>query len=72
MTDTEQLETRLTELESRFAFQQEANDSLSDMVSKQWREIDRLTKLVKRLDGQLFDLEQNIGGPAGDKPPPHY
>jgi len=64
-------DNRLAELESRSAFQQETIESLSDMVSKQWKEIDRLKKVMKTLDDQMYELEQNTGQAPTQKPP-HY
>ena len=72
MTDKNgQMEDRIADLEARFAFQSEAMESLSDMVSEQWKEIDRLKKQLKTLDDQMYDLEQNAG-PAPVQKPPHY
>lgn len=64
-------DNRLADLESRSAFQQETIENLSDMVSQQWKEIDRLKKLMKTLDDQMYELEQSTGQTPAQKPP-HY
>lgn len=72
MSDTDDQDERLINLESRFAFQQDAIESLSDTVTKQWAEIEGLKKRLKVLDDQLYELE--VGNKPGTKeaPPPHY
>ena len=71
MTDT--ANTRLLELETKVMFQQETIDKLNDVVTSQWQEIDRLKKILNRLDDQLYALETQIDTPKGaEPPPPHY
>lgn len=70
MTDQE----RITELESRVAFQEETLDQLNDAVSKQELEIERLTRMVKIINQQLksLRLDDSINAPDDEPPPPHY
>lgn len=70
MTDQE----RITELESRVAFQEETLDQLNDAVSKQELEIERLTRIVKIINQQLksLRLDDPINAPYDEPPPPHY
>jgi len=72
MSDTKDMEARMAELESRYAFLQDTTDSLNEMVTRQWAEMDRLGKMIKRLDAQLYEMEQQASGPQADRPPPHY
>lgn len=73
MTGSHELNTRLDDLEVKFAFQQETIESLNSTVTDQWGEIDRLKKLLVQLQGQLVELEETQG-PAdpGNIKPPHY
>ena len=73
MTDkTDKLEQRVTELEEKFVFQAETIDSLNDIVTRQWTEIDRLTRRLKDLDDQMYALENETGGAPAHQRPPHY
>lgn len=72
MSDTDNQNERLINLESRFAFQQEAIESLSDVVAKQWDEIEMLKKRIKALDDQLYELEVDNKPGSKETPPPHY
>lgn len=67
------LETRITELESRVAFQEDAIDQLSDTVARQAKEIDTLTRMIKILNKNLESLSTGsvIDG-GSEPPPPHY
>ncbi|WP_095106612.1 SlyX family protein [Pseudomonas sp. Irchel 3E20] len=66
------LENRVTELESRLAFQDDTITALNDVLVAQQRVVDRLqlqmAALLKRQEemvGQFETFEQ-------DAPPPHY
>jgi SlyX protein len=62
----------LAELESRIAFQEDAIDKLSDVVARQEMDLEKLTRMVKILHGQLRELGGGDDAPAADVPPPHY
>ncbi|HKI74965.1 MAG TPA: SlyX family protein, partial [Pseudomonadales bacterium] len=55
MDENQELKERLDDLEMRYAFQQEALDSLSDVVTNQWAEIDRLSSALNVLKEQFDD-----------------
>ena len=59
-------------LEEKVAHLIRAVDDLSDMVTRQGRELDRLTRLVNLLAER--DAEREAGGsaPEADVPPPHW
>ena len=66
------LEERVTDLESQLAFQDDALQSLSDVLATQQRAVERLqlqmTALLKRQEemaGQFETFEE-------EAPPPHY
>lgn len=66
------LEQRVTDLESRLAFQDDTIQSLNDVLVAQQRVVDRLqlqmTALLKRQEemvGQFESFEE-------EAPPPHY
>lgn len=67
------MESRLTELESRTAFQDHALQELSDVVARQQREIDQLRLQLESLRAQLAALATaGSAHPAEEPPPPHY
>ena len=66
-------EQRLTEIETRVAFQDDAIQSLSDRVYAQQQEIDRLNAWCQRLVERLEAVASpNAADPASEPPPPHY
>ena len=73
MTDLPALEARLTELETRLAFQEHALAEMSDALAASRSETARNSELLRRA---LDDLKQSRGeffaDPAAEPPPPHY
>lgn len=66
-------ETRLTNLETAFAHQEQALHALSDVVTRQWDAIDRLKSEISRLEATKADAEDDHGHDGqSDPPPPHY
>jgi SlyX protein len=60
-------------LEERVAHLIRAVDDLSDVVTRQGREIDRLTRLVQLLVEREAEREAMAGeGPAANVRPPHW
>jgi SlyX protein len=67
--------SRLDELESRLAFQDDLIESLNRVVARQDRELASLAQRVKELEARLTDLADAAsqpGGSAGHEVPPHY
>lgn len=64
----------LSDIQSRIAFQEDALNSLNDVVATQSREIQELRSqlklLYKKMDDLNYSLEQNADD--SDSPPPHY
>jgi SlyX protein len=73
MTDPKSLEQRVTELETRFAFQEHALAELSDALAASRLETANHGELLRRA---LDDLKQSRGeffaDPGVEPPPPHY
>jgi SlyX protein len=67
------VEDRVTELESRVAFQEQMIDELNAVVSKQDKILIDLSALVKVLNQKLNQSNENAHSiEASDTPPPHY
>ncbi|WP_447751891.1 SlyX family protein [Pseudomonas nicosulfuronedens] len=66
------LETRVTDLESRLAFQDDALQTLSDVVYEQERVIERQRLQMQALLRRLEDLQGQVGVSEDEAPPPHY
>lgn len=64
---------RVTALEERIAYQDETIEALNQTITKQWAQIDRLTRLVETLADGLRDAEARAaqGAPINERPP-HY
>ncbi|AVO45368.1 SlyX family protein [Phreatobacter cathodiphilus] len=70
MTDTD-LAARLDALEIKAAYQDQAIEDLNATITAQWKELERLGRLVARLEDQLREAQS--AGPQGpEPPPPHY
>ena len=59
-------------LEERIAHLNRAVDDLSDMVTMQGREIDRLTRIVNLLAEREADREPTGTAPEANQKPPHW
>jgi SlyX protein len=67
------LGARLVELESRFAYQEEALQVLSAEVARQARHIDQLEALCRELLERARSASEGVfRGTAADEVPPHY
>ena len=62
----------ITELEIELAHQSRQIEDLSDMVQRQWDEIDMLKKKLGRADARIADLEEYMPEPKANEKPPHY
>lgn len=72
MTEDDSLAARLTDMECKFAFQQETIEALNAEVTKQWAVIDQLLKKFARMSDQVVSLEDSVGDARNEPPPPHY
>jgi SlyX protein len=68
------LEQRVTELETRQAFQDDTLQALNDVVAAQQRQIDLLEMQLAALARRQQELSESLGSDAGEDeaPPPHY
>ena len=66
------LETRLDELETRLAFQDDVINTLSEQVARQEMDIRELWEAKRLLHKQLKDVSPtNINSEQDETPPPH-
>ena len=73
MHKIEALEARLDTLETRIAHQDRMIEDLNATITDQWKQIEALTRQVKRLDAQLQDVRDSAGASGEQEPPPpHY
>jgi len=64
---------RLTDLESRLAFQDQTIQELNDVVTRQQGEIDRLRRELEALKVQVRSMADfPVAGRDEETPPPHY
>lgn len=65
--------TPIIEIETRLAFQEHTLQALNDVVTRQQRQIEALTREVNALKDRLRAAALSPVGPLEDeKPPPHY
>jgi len=68
-------QSRMDELESRLAFQDDLIENLNGVVTRQDREILNLVQKLKDLEGKMNDLAASAAAPGGSmeqEVPPHY
>lgn len=65
-------EERLTELETRVAFQEHTIHELSDEIYRQQKQITHLEQLCKLMLQKLQDVSADLPGKPVDEKPPHY
>ena len=69
----DKLENRVAELEIRISFQDQTIQQLNDVVIRQQRELEKITRDLAQLKGQLSTLTAApTGNQATEPPPPHY
>jgi SlyX protein len=66
------LEARVTELESRLAFQDDTIQALNDVLVTQRRELDRLQLQMAALLKRQEEMGSQFEMFGEDSPPPHY
>ena len=70
MSEIDDLQGRLTALESHSAHQDGTIEDLSEMVNRQWTEIEALRRVVAELRARLARVEDDVEPRAPDDPPP--
>jgi uncharacterized coiled-coil protein SlyX len=63
---------RLNDLEIRFMEQDQKLAELSDMVSRQWDEIEALKRQLHRAKDRIISLEDALPDTNAIEKPPHY
>ncbi|MBT8050712.1 MAG: SlyX family protein [Xanthomonadales bacterium] len=66
--------TRLDELESRLAFQDDVIESLNEIVARQDQELVRLGRRLAALEAKIAEVAASNSSAAAEsyEPPPHY
>lgn len=66
-------DARITELETRLAFQEQALAELSDALAASRAETAQMAALLKRVMAELTHMRSGVAGDAAQEPPPpHY
>ncbi|WP_455222441.1 SlyX family protein [Kaarinaea lacus] len=67
------IEERITEIESRVAFQDDTIQQLNDVIVRQQHDIEQLTEELQLLKQQIQSLAPSlVVDQAQETPPPHY
>lgn len=73
MHENQQILARITELESKVAFQEITIDELNHALVYQQFALDKLQQQIKQLAEKLQGVQgSNIASRAEETPPPHY
>lgn len=63
-------EQRLDDLEMRIAYQDKTIADLNEMITAQWKKIERLERQLQRIDEEVQSLDGREAPP--NQKPPHY
>ena len=66
------MSSKVEDLESRLAFQEDTLDSLNKVIVEQQKEIDKLNTYIRILKDKISSVENSISVPESEAPPPHY
>lgn len=66
----------IVELQQKIAFQEQAVDTLNEVVSRQQKDLTRIERTLSLLAQQMKNSQQAADagqdGPEANEPPPHY
>ena len=63
---------RLTDLELKFMEQEQAICELSEIVNRQWQEIETLKSKLSHAHERIVTLEDAVPATPASEKPPHY
>jgi SlyX protein len=63
---------RLDNIETTLAHQDQQIQDLSAMIAAQWKEIERLKRLLSAAQEKWEEMESGSGAPPANTKPPHY
>ena len=63
---------RLTDLELKFMEQEQAISELSDIVTRQWQQIEALQRKLSHAHERIVTLEDAVPTTPANEKPPHY
>lgn len=73
MSGPDEIDARIDALEARLTHQDLALEDLNGALTRQWQQIDRLTRQVALLAERLAEMGAGAGATSpADGPPPHY
>ncbi|PSW19206.1 SlyX protein [Photobacterium sanctipauli] len=73
MTEIEQLQARIDELEMKQAFQEQTIEDLNQALTAQQFVLDKMQTQMKFMIGKVKGMEpSNLASESEETPPPHY
>ncbi|MGF1685358.1 SlyX family protein [Photobacterium japonica] len=73
MTEIEQLQARIDELEMKQAFQEQTIEELNQALTAQQFTVDKIQTQMKFMVGKVKGMEpSNMASESEETPPPHY
>ncbi len=73
MSNTSDLAARIDELEIRLAHQDQVIEDLNAVISRQWSELEAVSRQLAKLGDRINVVETHSGEAApAEPPPPHY
>jgi SlyX protein len=69
---TMDLESRVTDLETRLAFQDDTIEALNDVLVEQQRAMQRMQLQLRALAKRQEEMQMPLDAGEDEAPPPHY
>lgn len=69
---TDAMEERFAVLEQKIMHQEETIQELSDILNKQWRDIELIQRKLTTAQDRLMSLEDSLPASGSVEKPPHY
>ncbi|USD65523.1 SlyX family protein [Vibrio sp. SCSIO 43136] len=73
MSDKQQLENRIEDLECRLAFQEQTIEELNEALSQQQMQMSKMQEQMRFMVSKVKSMNtSNLADPSEETPPPHY
>ena len=72
LAEVPDLAHRIADLETHVSHQDKTIEDLNDMITQQWKIIDKLSAHVKGLKSRVDEVEDQAHTGAAENRPPHY
>jgi len=69
---TDEATRRIEALEMQMAHQDRAIEELSEVITRQYQEMEKLNRRLMRMEDEVRAVQEATPTPGREPPPPHY